>query len=282
MKQKTLRFLLVTLTMLLCFLCAACGGDSGDNGSGSNVPPNEDTVYDLSVYEGVWQGDANNLYDACIIEFDEEGNWLFYIGGDLVDEGDLQYDPEREAVCVRSSRGGAIEGGSVELENGRLSIDTCGYFDVFDGTEDDWYSDTENGGYTYNGDYNDNGGYNYNGDYNDNGGYNYNGDYDYNGDYGVYHRDISEFQGTWYLDNDLAAVLFIVIDGDGSWSYYERTPGDPEATEMDHGILCCSADESGVYYADSAVYDELSFRVYELDEDVFLWDDEYTFYRMER
>ena len=50
MKQKTLRFLLVTLTMLLCFLCAACGGDSGDNGSGSNVPPNEDTVYDLSVY----------------------------------------------------------------------------------------------------------------------------------------------------------------------------------------------------------------------------------------
>ena len=163
MKQKTLRFLLVTLTMLLCFLCAACGGDSGDN---SNVPLNEDTVYDLSVYEGVWQGDANNLYDACIIEFDAEGNWLFYIDGNLRDEGDLQYDPEREAVCVRSSRGGAIEGGSVELENGRLYIDTCGYFDIFDGTEDDWYSDTENGEYTYNGDYNDNGGYNYNGDYN--------------------------------------------------------------------------------------------------------------------
>ena len=30
------------------------------------------------------------------------------------------------------------------------------------------------------------------------------------------------------------------------------------------------------------MYDELSFRVYELDEDVFLWDDEYTYYRMER
>ena len=258
MNKKTLRFLLMTLTMLLCVLCAACGGDSGDNGSGSTVPPNEDTGYDLSVYEGVWQGDANNLYDACIIEFDAEGNWQFYINGDLVDEGDLQYNPEREAVCVRSSRGGAIEGGGVEMENGRLYIDTCGYFDIFDGTEDDWYSDTENGEYTYNGNYND------------------------NGDYGVYHRDISEFQGTWYLDNDLAAELFIVIDGDGYWSYYERTPGDPEATEMDHGILCPSADESGVYYADSAVYDELSFRVYELDEDVFLWDDEYTYYRMER
>ena len=258
MNKKTVRFLLMTLTMLLCVLCAACGGDSGDNGSGSTVPPNEDTVVDFSVYEGVWQGDANNLYDACIIEFDAEGNWQFYINGDLVDEGDLQYDPEREAVCVRSSRGGAIEGGGVEMENGRLSIDTCGYFDIFDGTEDDWYSDTENGEYTYNGDYND------------------------NGDYGVYHRDISEFQGTWYLDNDLAAELSIVIDGDGYWSYYERTPGDPEATEMDHGILCPSADESGVYYADSAVYDELSFRVYELDEDVFLWDDEYTYYRMER
>lgn len=260
MKQKTLRFLLVTLTMLLCFLCAACGGDSGDN---SNVPLNENTVYDLSVYEGVWQGDANNLYDACIIEFDAEGNWLFYIDGNLRDEGDLQYDPEREAVCVRSSRGGAIEGGSVELENGRLYIDTCGYFDVFDGTEEYWYSDTENGDYTY---------------YED---YNYYEDYDYNGDYRVYHRDISDFQGVWYLENDPAAEIFIVIDGDGFWRYYERTPGDPEATEMDHGILCCSADESGVYYADSGMYDELSFRVYELDEDVFLWADEYTFYRID-
>lgn len=260
MKQKTLRFLLVTLTMLLCFLCAACGGDSGDN---SNVPLNENTVYDLSVYEGVWQGDANNLYDVCIIEFDAEGNWLFYIDGNLRDEGDLQYDPEREAVCVRSSRGGAIEGGSVELENGRLYIDTCGYFDVFDGTEEYWYSDTENGDYTY---------------YED---YNYYEDYDYNGDYRVYHRDISDFQGVWYLENDPAAEIFIVIDGDGFWRYYERTPGDPEATEMDHGILCCSADESGVYYADSGMYDELSFRVYELDEDVFLWADEYTFYRID-
>ena len=266
MKQKTLRFLLVTLTMLLCFLCAACGGDSGDN---SNVPLNEDTVYDLSVYEGVWQGDANNLYDACIIEFDAEGNWLFYIDGNLRDEGDLQYDPEREAVCVRSSRGGAIEGGSVELENGRLSIDTCGYFDIFDGTEEYWYSDTENGGYTYNGDY----------DYSEDD--NYYEDYDYNRDYGVYHRDISDFQGVWYLENDPAAEIFIVIGGDGFWRYYERTPGDPEATEMDHGILCPSADESGVYYADSAMYDELSFRVYELDEDVFLWADEYTFYRID-
>lgn len=270
MKQKTLRFLLVTLTMLLCFLCAACGGDSGDNGSGSNVPPpNEDTVYDLSVYEGVWQGDADNLYGACIIEFDAEGNWQFYIDGDLRDEGDLQYDPEREAICVRSSRGGAIEGGSVELEKDRLYIDTCGYFDIFDGTEEYWYSDTENGDYTY---YED---YNYNEDYN------YYEDYDYNGDYRVYHRDISDFQGVWYLENDPAAEIFIVIDGDGFWRYYERTPGDPEATEMDHGILCCSADESGVYYADSGMYDELSFRVYELDEDVFLWADEYTFYRID-
>ena len=108
-----------------------------------------------------------------------------------------------------------------------------------------------------------------------------NGDDDYDLDSEVYHRDISEFQGTWYYDNDLAAEMFIVIDGYGNWSYYQRTPGDPEATEMDHGILCCSADESGVYYADSAMYDELSFRVYELDEDVFLWDDEYTFYRID-
>lgn len=256
MKQKMTNFLLVTLTMLLCFLCAACGGDSGgaqSGSSGSDVPPpNEDTVNDFSVYEGVWQGDASNLYGACIIEFDAEGSWQFYIGGDLVDEGDLQYDPEREAICARSSRGGAIEGGSVELENDRLYIDTCGYFDYFNGTEDYWYSDNENG------------------------------DYDYNGDSGVYHRDISEFQGTWYYDNDLAAELFIMIDGYGNWSYYERTPGDPEATEMDCGTLSYDTDETGAYYADSAMYDGVRFRMYDLDEDVFLWNDEYTYYRLER
>ncbi len=270
MKKKLTSFLLA-LTLLLGLSLTACGGDSGDNGSGGNVPANEDTGYDPSVYEGTWQGDGDNLYGACIIEFDAEGNWLFYINGDLRDDGDLQYDPEREVICVRSSRGGAIEGGSVELENGRLYIDSCGYFDYFVGNwmEEYWDSEPENGDSAYYGDY----------DYNED--YNYNEDYDYNGDYGVYHRDISDFRGTWYLDNDLAAEIFIVIDSDGYWRYYERTPGDPEATEMDHGILCCSEDESGVFYADSGMYDELSFRVYELDEDIFLWDDTFTFYRLE-
>lgn len=276
MKKKTVRFLLMTMTMLLCVLCAACGGDS--NSSGSNVPPpNEDTVVDLSVYEGAWQGDGDNLYGACIIEFDAEGNWQFYINGDLRDEGDLQYDPEREAICVRSSRGGAIEGGGVEMENGRLYIDTCGYFDYYvgDWTEEYWYGNSENEDYTYYEDYNYSEENYYYGDYNDY------GDYDYNGDYGIYHRDISDFRGTWYLDNDLAAEIFIVIDSDGYWRYYERAVGEAEAGEMDHGILCCSEDESGVFYADSSVYDELSFRVRELDEDIFIWDEIYTFYRIE-
>ena len=34
-----------------------------------------------------------------------------------------------------------------------------------------------------------------------------NGDDDYDLDSEVYHRDISEFQGTWYYDNDLAVVV---------------------------------------------------------------------------
>lgn len=270
MKKKLTSFLLV-LTLLLGLSLTACGGDSDDT-----VPANEDPVYDLSVYEGTWLGDENNLYGACIIEFDAAGNWLFYIEGNLRDDGDLQYDPEREAVCVRSSRGGAIEGGSAELENGRLYIDTCGYFDYYvgDWTEECWYGNSENEDYPYYEDYN----YNEDYDYEDNNDY---GDYDYNGDYGIYHRDISDFRGTWYLDNDLAAEIFLVIDSDGYWSYCQRVPGDPEATVMDCGILCCSEDESGVFYADSSMYDELSFRVYELDEDIFLWDDTFTFYRLE-
>ena len=107
-----------------------------------------------------------------------------------------------------------------------------------------------------------------------------NGDDDYDLDSEVYHRDISEFQGTWYYDNDLAAEMFIVIDGYGNWSYYQRVPGDPEATEMDHGTFSYSTDEFATYYADSTMYDGLRFRMYDQDEGVLVWDGD-TYYRME-
>ena len=56
--------------------------------------------------------------------------------------------------------------------------------------------------------------------------------------------------------------------------------GDAEGTEMDCGTFSYSTDEGSVYYADSAVYDGVSYRMFDLDEGVLAWD-EYTYDRME-
>ncbi len=97
------------------------------------VPKN--IVSDFSMYEGLWKGDANNQFDEAYIEFDADGFWQLYSGGDAIDDG-----------------------------------------------------------------------------------------------YGLDYENISEFQGTWYLDGDLSAQNYIIIDSNGNWSYYQRTSGDPEAT----------------------------------------------------
>ena len=74
-------------------------------------------------------------------------------------------------------------------------------------------------------------------------------------------------------------MMYIVIDGYGNWSYYERAYGKAEGTEMDRGTFSYSADEPSTYYADSAMYDGLSYRVLDFDHDILIWDD-YAFYRM--
>ena len=42
----------------------------------------------------------------------------------------------------------------------------------------------------------------------------------------MYHRDISDFAGVWYYDDDLSAETYIIIDEYGNWSYFQRVPGD--------------------------------------------------------
>ena len=101
------------------------------------------------------------------------------------------------------------------------------------------------------------------------------------GDSELYHRDISEFQGTWYYDGDPLADTYIIIDSCGNWSYYQRAPGDTEGTEMDYGTFSYSTDESSTYYANSAMYDGLSIRVFDFDEGVIIWGDEGAYYRIE-
>ena len=108
-----------------------------------------------------------------------------------------------------------------------------------------------------------------------------NGDGYYSWDSELCQRNVSEFEGVWYCDGDFSATTYIVIDGYGNWSYYQRVPGDAEGTEMDYGTFSYSTDECSIYYADSAVYNGISFRVFEFDEDTLVWDNEGTFYRME-
>ena len=65
-------------------------------------------------------------------------------------------------------------------------------------------------------------------------------------------RNVSEFKGIWYYDGDLSAETYIVIDGNGNWSYYQRAPG-AEPAEMDCGVFTYSMDEVSTYYADSTI-----------------------------
>ena len=43
---------------------------------------------------------------------------------------------------------------------------------------------------------------------------------------------------------------------------------------MDWGTFSYSKDEVSTYYADSAVYDGVSYRVFEFDYDTLIWDDD--------
>ena len=50
---------------------------------------------------------------------------------------------------------------------------------------------------------------------------------------------------------------------------------------MDCGIFSYSADKVSTDYADSTMYDCVSYRVFEIDEDALVWGDEGVYYMME-
>ena len=96
----------------------------------------------------------------------------------------------------------------------------------------------------------------------------------------LYQHDACQFEGVWYPDGDLASETYIRIDDTGRWSYYRRAPS-AEPVETDYGTFSYSVDETSIYYADSALHDGVSYRVFELDDDALVWDDEGTYYWME-
>lgn len=261
MKQKTTKLLLVMM-VLLCFLCTACGSaspqDDPNEGLGGGL--NEDTVNDFSSFEGIWLGEANNEYDY--IEFDADGNWQLYLTGDVVDEGYLRYEPEWGAVYAYSSLDDS--GSRMEIQNGQLYITSFGYFNYGDGMEYYWYEGGEE---------NDN-------DSSHDKRRLTEDDEAHQWDAALYQHDVSAFEGVWYYDGDLSAETYIVIDGYGNWSYYQRAPG-AESAEMDCGTFSYSTDEASTYYADSTMYDGVSYKVFELDDDVLVWGDEGAYYLME-
>lgn len=246
----------------------------------------EDTVNDFSGFAGIWLGEANNEYDS--MEIDAEGNWWLYLAGEIVDDGYLRYEPEWEAIYAYSNRDDS--GSRIMMEDGQLYSAAHGYFNPGEGMEYLWYQDggrlTEDDGSAQDGRYlteDDepaqdevpewNGRLEGNTDRHSDGYWSWDSD--------LCQRNVSEFKGIWYYEGDLAAETYIVIDGKGNWSYYQRAPG-VEAAEMDHGFLGYSTSETSTYYADSTQYEGVSYRVFEFDEDALVWGDEGVYYLMEK
>lgn len=193
-------------------------------------PPTDDTV-DFSVFEGVWLGDEDNQYTDMYIEFNGEGHWQLNIAGETVDEGYLVYDSIEDYIYAEGTRDSVIDGGQVEMGGEWIHISGLGYFDHLVSEDDTDDSELNN----------------------------------YDEDSELYHRDISDFEGVWYYDDDLSAETYIIIDEYGNWSYFQRVPGDAEGTEIDYGTISHSADEVSTYYADSAMYDGVQSRfLYEI------------------
>lgn len=296
MLKRLKKSLSLTLVLALCMSFIACGSDgkSDDNFSddsdsfegrvkdseqiaaqdnpneGLGGGLNEDAVNDFSEFEGIWLGEANNEYDS--MEIDSEGNWTLFLSGEVVDSGYLCYEPEWEAIYAYSNLDDS--GSRIAIEDGQLYRAAYGYFNYGEGMENLLYEDgsrlTED-------------------DESDssrdevpewNGRLSGESDIYWSWDSELCQRNVSEFKGIWYYDGDLSAEIYIVIDSNGNWSYYQRAPG-AEPAEMDYGTFSYSTDEVSTYYANSTLYDSVSYRVFEIDENSLAWGDEGVYYKME-
>ena len=286
MLKRLKKSLSLTLVLALCMSFIACGSDgkSDDNFSddsdsfegrvkdseqiaaqdnpneGLGGGLNEDAVNDFSEFEGIWLGEANNEYDS--MEIDSEGNWTLFLSGEVVDSGYLCYEPEWEAIYAYSNLDDS--GSRIAIEDGQVYCAAYVYFNYGVGMENLLYEDgsrlTED-------------------DESDssrdevpewNGRLSGESDIYWSWDSELCQRNVSEFKGIWYYDGDLSAEIYIVIDSNGNWSYYQRAPG-AEPAEMDYGTFSYSTDEVSTYYPKSTLYDSVSYRVFEIDENSLAW-----------
>ncbi len=268
------RYSAMALAMILCLLCAACGGRGGEIDD-----PNEGLGGD--AVRSVDTGDLAGIYmpqdltgEWTYLELNGDGTWtLSGENGDV--SGWIGYDEDYDDLYAYEDDGYSSCIFSAE-DDGTLYLGAYGYFyySGIDSAEDLWDEEWEDyWEYDFPTEDDETEPHDYPGREQEGNEY-----YSWNSE--LYQRNVSEFQGVWYYDGDLSAEMYIVIDGDGNWSYYQRTAGE-EPEEMDCGVFTYSMDEASVYYADSTMYEGMSYRVFEFDTDVLVWGDEGVYYLME-
>ena len=89
--------------------------------------------------------------------------------------------------------------------------------------------------------------------------------------------DYTALAGEWYLDGDAGAESILVIGADGSWELYERPGGDGDPARVDGGALR-DGGGAGLYYADSADFDEVTYDMQVVDDGTLYWGGEYDCY----
>ena len=250
MKNKKHFFLsALCLLLALCLVCTGCGGAAVDEESDYDSEITEedgrgDLIADerLTPFVGVWQADGDYEYDT--IEIMESGEFALYQNETAVLTGYLQYEDEWETVYAYNDEDNSGSPMRVE-DDGRLYAAAYGYFVPESGS-----AAPEGGDSLFAAE-------------------------------DAYYTEMERFVGTWYPDGDLSADNFLVFEEDGSWALYERTPGDAEANEVDSGVVSFANDGSGSCYADSTVYNDISYTFYDYNDGI-IWGGEYDYYeRME-
>ncbi len=72
-------------------------------------------------------------------------------------------------------------------------------------------------------------------------------------------------EGVWYPDGDEEAESVIAFDADDNWTLYDNTDGAME--EIDRGFTRAADEESGIYVAESEVFDGASYYITRSSED---------------
>lgn len=248
--NKKLSALLCTLLLVLTL--TACGDAAVDDDITDDTTPDtapltlEDFVkesydsYDYSDYEGCYLPEDGTPYDSLLIDSDGT-RWEISRAEDLAASGYLQYSADYDCIYAYNEHDG-VAYQFVPDSDGTVYIASFGTFRYESSSAGDGSDDSDDG------------------------------DTDLSGS-----GDVSHLEGIWYLDGDLAADSYIYIAGDGSWGLYERAPG-AEATEVDGGYITASPDVDDVYFAESSLYDNVTYEFTHFDSDAIMWGGENDYY----